>query len=663
MVYIIDASGNVLRCIPERIYQGSTETSRLTLIAPYSENTQLSVAFLLTTGESTPRLYMQYIGEIPELSADGTQAYAWRADIPPFVTARYGTVFAQFYASDAQGGLTATARVSFTVERGVKRELPDWPSETSFEQMLSAVAALQSEVKNAAYAARALFAWSSAFTYAHDEIAYCPDAGEHGTFVRSLKEENTVAPYGADGTLNAANWEEVCRFDDVFEQTESAAAAKDMALQYAESAAQAQSAAAQSASDASACLQQVLQLKESASADAEQTAEDRAASAALAESAQQSASDAADAAHEAARTLEELLNQDFAMQEDVYGIINGMQKVGAAEHADSATHATSADNATQAESAEEAEHALTADNATHAASADNATHATSADNATHATSADNATHATSADEADTAESAAHADTADSATHATSADKATRDGNGNIIADTYLTSMEISQTLRYTVQSLTEEQKSQARENIGAVGEDANVLSARQINYESNAVIGKSSLTSVVSGKSYVNCSLQNVTISASGSYYLIHCSGTVTISGTSPTIYITDSPNLTVNGITSSNWRKVYVDGEASYIARNSNITINLNSTVTIGTGIQDNREEKYELLLAIPDNGSHYITGRGGTTYICPNYDKTKTEFIQFTIDSSYNLKCNPQFGESYFIVTWVRFSRKLEA
>ena len=618
MVYIIDASGNVLRCIPERIYQGSTETSRLTLIAPYSENTQLSVAFLLTTGESTPRLYMQYIGEIPELSADGTQAYAWRADIPPFVTARYGTVFAQFYASDAQGGLTATARVSFTVERGVKRELPDWPSETSFEQMLSAVAALQSEVKNAAYAARALFAWSSAFTYAHDEIAYCPDAGEHGTFVRSLKEENTVAPYGADGTLNAANWEEVCRFDDVFEQTESAAAAKDMALQYAESAAQAQSAAAQSASDASACLQQVLQLKESASADAEQTAEDRAASAALAESAQQSASDAADAAHEAARTLEELLNQDFAMQEDVYGIINGMQKVGAAEHADSATHATSADNAT---------------------------------------------HATSADEADTAESAAHADTADSATHATSADKATRDGNGNIIADTYLTSMEISQTLRYTVQSLTEEQKSQARENIGAVGEDANVLSARQINYESNAVIGKSSLTSVVSGKSYVNCSLQNVTISASGSYYLIHCSGTVTISGTSPTIYITDSPNLTVNGITSSNWRKVYVDGEASYIARNSNITINLNSTVTIGTGIQDNREEKYELLLAIPDNGSHYITGRGGTTYICPNYDKTKTEFIQFTIDSSYNLKCNPQFGESYFIVTWVRFSRKLEA
>ena len=618
MVYIIDASGNVLRCIPERIYQGSTETSRLTLIAPYSENTQLSVAFLLTTGESTPRLYMQYIGEIPELSADGTQAYAWRADIPPFVTARYGTVFAQFYASDAQGGLTATARVSFTVERGVKRELPDWPSETSFEQMLSAVAALQSEVKNAAYAARALFAWSSAFTYAHDEIAYCPDAGEHGTFVRSLKEENTVAPYGADGTLNAANWEEVCRFDDVFEQTESAAAAKDMALQYAESAAQAQSAAAQSASDASACLQQVLQLKESASADAEQTAEDRAASAALAESAQQSASDAADAAHEAARTLEELLNQDFAMQEDVYGIINGMQKVGAAEHADSATHATSADNAT---------------------------------------------HATSADEADTAERATHADTADSATHAASADKATRDGNGNIIADTYLTSMEISQTLRYTVQSLTEEQKSQARENIGAVGEDANVLSARQINYESNAVIGKSSLTSVVSGKSYVNCSLQNVTISASGSYYLIHCSGTVTISGTSPTIYITDSPNLTVNGITSSNWRKVYVDGEASYIARNSNININLGSTLTIGTGIQDNKEEKYELLLSIPDNGAHYITGRGGTTYICPNYDKTKTEFVQFTIDGSNNLKCNPQFGESYFIVTWVRFSRKIKA
>ena len=258
-----------------------------------------------------------------------------------------------------------------------------------------------------------------------------------------------------------------------------------------------------------------------------------------------------------------------------------------------------------------------------------------------------------------------------AINADNATKATQDANGNVITTTYATQTALAAetTARQDADGLLYSDLS-AKYTTPSGGIPESDLSASvqaslakadsAFQLPSDVVIGKSSPT-ITSGTTYINCS-HSSTISASGSYYFINCSGTITVSGTSPKIYITDSPNLTVNGITSSNWRNVYIDGEASYIARNSNITINLNSTVTIGTGIQDNREDKYEVLMAIPNNGSHYITGMGGTTYICPNYDKTKTEFIQFTIDS-YNLKCNPQFGESYFIVSWVRFSRRLNA
>ena len=177
----------------------------------------------------------------------------------------------------------------------------------------------------------------------------------------------------------------------------------------------------------------------------------------------------------------------------------------------------------------------------------------------------------------------------------------------------------------------------------------------------NVVLGQT-VTYPESGKTYVRCAISG-NVRDAGDYFFVSCYGTLFVDGIDPRVYITGSPSLNTTGITQTNWRNVYIDGEASYIARNSNINISLGSTVTIGMGIRDNKEEKYELLMSIPDNGAHYITGRGGTTYICPNYDKTKTEFIQFTIDSSYNLKCNPQFGESNFIVTWVRFSRKIKA
>ena len=177
-----------------------------------------------------------------------------------------------------------------------------------------------------------------------------------------------------------------------------------------------------------------------------------------------------------------------------------------------------------------------------------------------------------------------------------------------------------EAIHYTEQKLTEAQQNQARENIGAQeygnyatqtalsseisarqSADSSLQSAINAKYTkpstgipesdlsasvqasldkadsafqlpSDVVIGKSSPT-ITSGTTYINCS-HSSTISASGNYYFINCSGTITVEGTWPKVYVTNSPNLTVNGITSSNWRNVYIDGVAKYKARTASISL-----------------------------------------------------------------------------------------
>ena len=239
-----------------------------------------------------------------------------------------------------------------------------------------------------------------------------------------------------------------------------------------------------------------------------------------------------------------------------------------------------------------------------------------------------------------------------AINADNATKATQDANGNVITTTYATQTALA--AKYTKPS-TGIPETDLSASVQASLDKAD--SAFQL--PSDVVIGKSAPT-ITSATLYIKC--QHVdTISAPGNYYFINCSGVITVSGTSPKIYITDSPNLTVNGITSSNWRNVYIDGEASYIARNSNINVNLNETVTVATGIQDSPDEFYELNMSIPDNSNRILRGYGNMAYSTPNYNNSKVEYVEFKI-SSNNLTVKPVYGESYFLISWVKFTRRLK-
>lgn len=230
MIYICDAQGNAVGCIPQHVVQGSGEACVLTVAAPVAESAQLSVSYRLPSGTGTEKQVLTCIGLLEGVQGEGgIPLYGWRGPLPASVTAHYGTVAAQFSFSGADGSVQAGAPVLFTVERGVEAELPAQPSSDVYEQILEAIAKVKADVVAANFAARSLYAYREGTVYAAGEIVYCPEAAVYGTFVRSLISDNAVPPYSQEGVLNGSAWEEVCTFQDVYTQASAAKESADKA--------------------------------------------------------------------------------------------------------------------------------------------------------------------------------------------------------------------------------------------------------------------------------------------------------------------------------------------------------------------------------------------------------------------------------------------------
>ena len=230
MIYICDAQGNAVGCIPQHVVQGSGEACVLTVAAPVAESAQLSVSYRLPSGTGTEKQVLTCIGLLEGVQGEGgIPLYGWRGPLPASVTAHYGTVAAQFSFLGADGSVQAGAPVLFTVERGVAAELPAQPSSDVYEQILEAIAKVKADVVAANFAARSLYAYREGTVYAAGEIVYCPEAAVYGTFVRSLISDNAVPPYSQEGVLNGSAWEEVCTFQDVYTQASAAKESADKA--------------------------------------------------------------------------------------------------------------------------------------------------------------------------------------------------------------------------------------------------------------------------------------------------------------------------------------------------------------------------------------------------------------------------------------------------
>lgn len=328
MILFSDANGTIQANFGTPVYQGSANSNSIYLIAPYAPAASVMVGFQLPDGTAVAPVAMTPQNAIPGVqNAGGTTFAGWSYVLPATVTAKYGTVTAQFffYAPTGQSAnptsIIATSATSFQIGRGAAAVLPDTPDADVYESILSNLAQLQTDLNGGYYGARAIFPWSNGATYGQNEITFYPSIGTYGAFVQSVVEGNTNnAPY-INGAINSAFWKEVVNFNTVteeyFQQVQSAVAQAESAASKADSSAQgAAGSATQSAGSAAEAAQSAQEAQNSAEAaqssanDAAQSAGEASTSATqsqnsatqagtYAENAQASAQDAADSATEA----------------------------------------------------------------------------------------------------------------------------------------------------------------------------------------------------------------------------------------------------------------------------------------------------------------------------------------------------------------------------
>ena len=304
MVYFLNASGGIVHCVPESVYQGSAEGNKLFLVSPHAASTEVWAAFRLPDGSVTPRRRLEYAGVLENYRCEnGEAACGWSLSLPSSVTAQYGTVRVQFYFLAPGQGQEASAAAQFTVERGIPSELPSAPEADVYADIVAALSALRADMENGYYPARAAVAWNDGHTYGANELVFCPKEGAHGSILRSKSAGNTQPPYTGNA-LNAQYWEIAVDFDtisdDFFAEIQAALAAaetaednakasetaaqgyadtaSDSAVEAANSAEQAAgsaTAAGQSASTAESSATQALQSASAASGSA-QSAQDSA---------------------------------------------------------------------------------------------------------------------------------------------------------------------------------------------------------------------------------------------------------------------------------------------------------------------------------------------------------------------------------------------------
>lgn len=223
MIFFANDQGTIFNSLPTPVYQGAANANTVYLVAPF-KNAQVTVAFRLPNGIwTTPNVMkpnMAFAAEMPEITDKKGNSYSvWTCELGGELTELYGVVTAQFFFYGGNAGVRiATSSTTFVVAKGVPSVLPSAPTPTVYEQILENLASIQEQLDNGSYAARAIYAWNSEFTYGAKEITYYREKGEFGAFVRSVKVNNkNHSPY-IDGEINAEWWEEVVDFNVISEK-------------------------------------------------------------------------------------------------------------------------------------------------------------------------------------------------------------------------------------------------------------------------------------------------------------------------------------------------------------------------------------------------------------------------------------------------------------
>ena len=137
MVFYFNANGELLKTIPEPIFQGSNKASKLLVVAPISANAVLNVSFKLPNGYVTTQMAMTNQGQLAEITAPSNALLnVWSIELPLSVTAYAGVVTVQFFVT-LDGQLITTQSVNFNVNKGVPAMLPSAPEENVYANILA----------------------------------------------------------------------------------------------------------------------------------------------------------------------------------------------------------------------------------------------------------------------------------------------------------------------------------------------------------------------------------------------------------------------------------------------------------------------------------------------------------------------------------------------
>ena len=125
MLFIFDGSGNSLKVVPEKVYQGSNKANTvyfampLSALIPYEVNVQ----YRLPTGEVLPTASMVAQGKVDGVTYGDKPVFVWTIDLTSTVTSFVGQVTMQFFVQFGEE-IIATAAGEFIVSKGVPVKLP-----------------------------------------------------------------------------------------------------------------------------------------------------------------------------------------------------------------------------------------------------------------------------------------------------------------------------------------------------------------------------------------------------------------------------------------------------------------------------------------------------------------------------------------------------------
>lgn len=206
MLTYIDGSGNLVKTIPEKVFQGSNYANTFYFIGAYPQASVVEIAFKLPqTGHYTPP-YLMLNANIPtELGLN-----AWSFDVPLAITEYYGKIEFQVRVRGGQKTIfvsgvettvsetIASAYGTFEVEKGVPVVLPDTPSQTIYDQILDLISQIQARINNHELVGMGILPWSNAFNYPIDTLIYygdnlyqCINVDGNGDCIDQNPEEET----------------------------------------------------------------------------------------------------------------------------------------------------------------------------------------------------------------------------------------------------------------------------------------------------------------------------------------------------------------------------------------------------------------------------------------------------------------------------------------